>query len=722
VGDEIGVLVPLAFFVAFAVALFDLFLLPDEPRSIRQHFAALRAEPVLARSHTAAMAPLAILSFTVWTIANAHLARALLAEGGAAEAGIELALASLATLAAIAACALAVLRPLRRALASGAESMPRLLDPVTTGGIALVLGIAVFAYGVSIGEPGGDTPGVLGVLGVLKRHELDLRPVVDLLAIAVGAYAAPIAFARPRASHGIVILAVLIAFAPLLWTAHVAKAMNADANEAQAIERGAPLGKIALAVLRKATDRDHDGASAYFGGGDCNDHDKKIGPNAIDVPGNGVDEDCTGADLPIAEEIVPPKPSTNVEDRLPDDFNLVLITVDTLRLDEGFMGYDLPTTPNLDALAKDATVFERAYAMASYTGKSVAPLMIGKYPSETIRDGKHFTNYANANTFLAERLKKAGFKTFGAASHWYFSPWSGLQQGFDTFDLSAKPASGQGDTDSSITSPGLSDAALKMLAKPENTSSGRFFMWLHYFDPHAQYLAHEGAPDFHREGAKGGTAEARAAYDAEVWFTDHHIGSVLDAIKAAEWGKKTVVVLTSDHGEAFADHGMNWHGGEIWESLVRVPLFIYVPGVKAHRVPVKRSHIDLVPTLLDVLRLPQPPAGELSGTSMIGDVLTDTNDVDGGTSDYPERDILIDMPLGPYTGMRRAILHGPTPGMKLIHFGGSNYNLYDLAADPAEADDLARDKAQFQPVFSAFQAMRSRMKELDPTTDPTARE
>lgn len=721
VGDEIGLLVPLALFVAFAFALFDIFLLPDQPRSIREHVAALRAEPVLLRSRTAAMLPLAVLTFTLWTVANAHLARALLADGSAAEAGIELALASLAALAAIVACALAVLRPLRRALAAGAASMPRLLDPVTTGGVALLVGLAILAYGVRSGAPGGDTPGLLGIFGVLKRQELDLRPVVDLLAIVVGAYAAPIAFARPRARAGLVALAALIALAPLLWTAHVARAMNADPNEAQAIERGAPLGKVALAVLRRATDRDHDGASPFFGGGDCNDEDKRIGPNAIDLPGNGVDEDCTGADLPIPEEVVPAKPAAKVEEALPDDLNLVLITVDTLRLDEGFMGYDLPTTPNLDALAREATVFERAYAMASYTGKSVAPLLIGKYPSETIRDGKHFTDYANGNTFLAERLKKAGFKTFGAASHWYFSPWSGLQQGFDTFDLSAKPASGQGDTDSSITSPALSDAALKMLAKPENTS-GRFFMWLHYFDPHAQYLAHAGAPDFHREGAKGASAEARAAYDGEVWFTDEHIGRVLDAIKAADYGKKTVIVVTSDHGEAFNDHGMSWHGGEIWESLVRVPLLIYVPGVEGHRVPVKRSHIDLVPTLLDLMRLPPPPAGELSGTSMIGDVLHAAAPDGGPGADYPERDVYIDMPLGPYTGMRRAIIHGATPGMKLIHFGGNVYNLYDLGQDPAEANDLAKDREQFQPIFSAFQAQRSRLKELEPTTDPTSRE
>ena len=513
-----------------------------------------------------------------------------------------------------------------------------------------------------------------------------------------------------------VALSALVAIAPLAWTFHVAHALNEDGAAAQAIERGAPLGKIALAVLRKATDRDHDGSSPLFGGGDCDDHDPHRNPTAIDVPGNGIDEDCTGADLEIPKPVIPPRPSVKAEDRLPDDLNLVLITIDTVRAEEcGFMGYPLPTTPHLDALAKESVVFDRAYAMASYTGKSLGPLLIGKYPSECPRNTSHFTTYAASNTFITERLKKAGFHTMGAASHWYFNPWSGLSQGMDDYDLSAKPPSGQGDNDSNTTSDAISNAVLKMLQKPESTS-GRFFLWVHYFDPHDQYEAHEGAPNFTPPGA-GVVARSRAAYDGEIWFTDRELGRVIDAIQSADYGKKTAIVVTSDHGEAFYEHGMSYHGGELWEPLVRVPLLVYVPGVKPHRIPVKRSHIDLVPTLLDILRVPQPGDDELSGQSMIGDILDDAPEPDGGAPAYPERDVYIDMPVGPYTGMRRAIIHGPTPGMKLIHFGGNSYSLFDLAADPGETTDLARDKDRFKPVFAAFQAKRGSLHEVEPTED-----
>ena len=122
-----------------------------------------------------------------------------------------------------------------------------------------------------------------------------------------------------------------------------------------------------------------------------------------------------------------------------------------LRIDLGFMGYPRPVSPNLAALAARSTVFDRAYSLASYTGKSLGPTMIGKYPSETFRDGSHFDTYGPGNVFLAERLRNAGFRTMGLASHWYFKPKYGLTQGMDVWDLSALPPDSAGDTDSSVT-------------------------------------------------------------------------------------------------------------------------------------------------------------------------------------------------------------------------------------------------------------------------------
>ena len=127
-------------------------------------------------------------------------------------------------------------------------------------------------------------------------------------------------------------------------------------------------------------------------------------------------------------------------------------------------------------------------------------------------------------------------------------------------------------------------------------------------------MPHQGAPDF------SGPYPAKTLYDQEVWFTDLHIGKVLDYIKSQPWAENTAIVLTADHGEAFADHGMNWHGQEIWESLIRVPLVVYIPGAKPRRVSVKRSHIDVAPTLLEIMGGPPAEEGELRGTSLLTDV------------------------------------------------------------------------------------------------------
>ncbi|MBX3224962.1 MAG: sulfatase [Labilithrix sp.] len=407
----------------------------------------------------------------------------------------------------------------------------------------------------------------------------------------------------------------------------------------------------------------------------------------------------------------------------PRAYNVILITVDTLRFDIGFMGYPRPVSPNIDALAARSVVYEHAYAMASFTPKCLGPLLIGKYSSEVYRDFEHYTNFPPANLFLAERVQDGGGRTMGAATHRYFGWKKGFDQGFDVWDTSAIPPNSV-DNDPTITSEKLSNVAIGLLGTAnaaqapvragepvvtvERTGPAKdhFFAWFHYLDPHLPYVPHQGAPAFATMPAPGVPPE-RAAYDAEVWFTDAQVGRLLAHIAEQPWANETVIVLTSDHGEAFGERGHRGHGRELWEPLVHVPLLVYVPGVAPRRIQAKRSHIDVVPTVIELMGLPAD--AELHGTSLL-------RDLDGAPGAAEERDVYIDMPEGPYNEMRRAVLTGPSPGLKLIDFGGGRYELFDLRFDPAEAKNLApADPAQLAAAKDAMTRMRDSLKVLPPT-------
>jgi choline-sulfatase len=563
------------------------------------------------------------------------------------------------------------------------------LSPRTSLLVSLSAFVALVALLIALGETSG-AGGASKILGVLRREELDLRAPSLLLLFLLGASCLP----SPRRLPSVV-AALLLPLSSGLCTLWAARSL--EPAEALAVERQAPLGRSALALLRRVSDRDGDGMSAAFAGGDCDDSDASISPRAVDVPGNGKDDDCFDGDARPLSPSAPPQAAPVAADpaaELPADLNLILVTIDTLRADLGYAGNPRNVSPNLDALAARSVVFENAYSLASYTGKSMGPLMIGKYSSELEGGFLHFNRFSKNETFIQERLQAAGVRTLSVQGYWYFFKDAGFERGFDVSDSSAAPKVAAIEGDQSSNSDEQSDAVIQALASPE-LASRRFFMWVHYVDPHAEYARHPQ----HDFGPK-----PRDRYDGEVAFVDAQFGRVLAALEQAPFASRTAIIVTSDHGEAFGEHGMIRHGFELWEELTRVPLLVSVPGVPHRRVSARRSAIDIVPTILDLYKLPLVPRGPkdfLSGKSLLADLLPVA-----GVPDE-QRPVFIDMARGPHNAERQALI---VDDQKLTVSEGRVLGLYDLAEDPGETRDLSSDRAKTQRMQAELQRFKSRLR------------
>ncbi|HNS97628.1 MAG TPA: sulfatase-like hydrolase/transferase [Polyangiaceae bacterium] len=692
-----GVVAPALVVTSLAFSLLSILTHPSQPLAFGEAVRWLGSDGTREQVNRAVLLPMGMVGLWAWVVGTAHISRYLLNTlTDARAAGLAMGAVGIMGAMLVVVVAYAVFTGIRAALSSRRREVRARFKAWWTGALAFVLVVAMAVWGIKAGTVGGEG-GVLGFMGVFRRLELDLRAPLLLLAVGLGAFLAPSVLRRVWAP-----LAFAVGLAPLGWTVHAATALD-DPQLAVQLERYSPLSQPSLRVLRRLTDRDGDGAAAYFGGGDCDDRNPEIHPLAVDIPGDGIDQDCSGSDAPIPEVVKPMPSDTKVEEQaarlLPKDLNVLLISVDTLRWDMGFMGYGRNITPAIDALAKKAVVFEKTYAMSSYTGKAIGPMMSGKYPSETHMGWKHYNTYPETDIMVQERLRDAGIWTMAIHCHWYFKKETGLGRGMDVFDLSALPTQGiDATTDTSYSADRLSDAAIKVLSDSANTSKP-FYAWVHYFDPHAEYLIHKGTEEFGRK--------PRDLYDHEVRWTDDQIKRLLDFVAEQPWGEKTAIVVTSDHGEAFGEHGMFRHGFEVWEEIVRVPLIIYVPGVSAKRVTQRRSLVDLVPTILDLMGVKRGEAKHdtdfVSGVSLVPDLLSEPG------KEPAQREILVDMPPGPFNEARRAYIRGD---MKLIVAGGIRYQLFDLGADPQEKKDLSKDKELLTEQRRHYDQFRAQLREI----------
>ena len=246
--------------------------------------------------------------------------------------------------------------------------------------------------------------------------------------------------------------------------------------------------------------------------------------------------------------------------------NLVLISIDTCRADHlSCYGYERPTTPNIDAVASEGALFERATAAVPLTLPSHSTMLTGTLPPyHGVRDNEGYV-LSEANETLAEILKARGYKTAAAVGSFVLDARFGLAQGFDTYDdrMDAGPATPFSGAERRGEE--VSRSAVQWL---EANREEPFFLFLHYFDPHWDYRP---PPPFDE-------IYADEPYAGEVAYVDHCIGTVLDKLKSLGLYDTALIAIVGDHGESLGQHGEPGHGFFVYESSLRTPFIVRPPG------------------------------------------------------------------------------------------------------------------------------------------------
>jgi len=273
--------------------------------------------------------------------------------------------------------------------------------------------------------------------------------------------------------------------------------------------------------------------------------------------------------------------------------NIVLISIDTCRAD--FLScYDSSrkTTPGIGAFARTATLFENAVSPVPITTPAHSSMLTGCIPPvHGVRRNR--AHLAGSITTLAEMLKPHGYTTGAIVSAFVLDRQFGLDQGFDSYDDRFRTPGGGVDAEERVGE-GASAAAIEWLRRQKD--GDKFFLFLHYFDPHWPYEAPEPFASRFEE-----------AYAAEVAYTDHCVGQVLAELGRLRLFEDALVIMTADHGEMLGEHGERTHRFFIYESAVKVPLIVKLPGQReARRVEDVVGLVDLVPTVCSLAGLPEP--------------------------------------------------------------------------------------------------------------------
>lgn len=304
---------------------------------------------------------------------------------------------------------------------------------------------------------------------------------------------------------------------------------------------------------------------------------------------------CSGESQPSTSSKARPKGGVNAGGKSASP-NVLLITIDTTRADHlGCYGHEGIQTPNMDGLAEEGVLFEEAFAVQPVTLPAHCSILTGKYPfRHGVRDNNIY-ELSSQNETLAEILAAKGYVTTAFVASYVLHHKFGLSQGFHFYnDRFVKPKQ-KGRLPVDRRASEVSFLASEWLKEMDNElATHSFFLWLHYYDPHADY----SAP--HPYNTAYGNP-----YDGEIAYLDDWLGFLFDELKKRGQWDDTMVVLVGDHGEGFGEHGENTHGLFIYRATTHVPLIMKFPRGKnaGQRVAARVSQVDIVPTILAELHL-----------------------------------------------------------------------------------------------------------------------